>query len=88
MILLKSHSMPLFGSLFAKCLDKVPWIHSYWYASFQTLCLSYVGIFVGCAMNSHDVRVYNKTFGYVVHSSKVKFVKSNVSLGGKVGSCV
>ena len=45
-------------------------------------------IFVGCAMNSHDARVYNKTFGYVVHSSKVKFVKSNVSLRGKVGSCV
>ena len=42
-------------------------------------------IFVGSAMNSHDFRVYNKTFGYVVHSSKVKFVKSNVSLGGKVG---
>ena len=41
-------------------------------------------IIVGCAMNSHDARVYNKTFGYVVHSSKVKFVKSNVSLGGKV----
>ena len=41
-------------------------------------------IFVGCAMNSHDVRVYNKTFGYVVDPSEVKFVKSNVSLGGKV----
>ena len=44
--------------------------------------------FVGCAMNSHDARVYNKTLGFVVHPSKVKFVKSNVSLGGKVGSCV
>ena len=84
MILLKSHAMPLSGSLFAKCLDKVPWIHSYWYASFQTLCLSYVDIFVGCAMDSHDVRIYNKTSGGVVDSSKVRFVKSDVSLGGKV----
>ena len=43
-----------------------------------------MGIFVGCAMDSHDVRIYNKTFGSVVDSSKVRFVKSDVSLGGKV----
>ena len=41
-------------------------------------------IFVGCAMNSHDASVYNKTFGFVVHSSRVMFVKTDVSLGGKV----
>ena len=45
-------------------------------------------IFVGCSMNSHDVRVYNKTFGYVVDPNKMKFVKSSVSLGGKFGYCV
>ena len=35
-------------------------------------------------MDSHDVRIYNKTFGSVVDSSKVRFVKRDVSLGGKV----
>ena len=45
-------------------------------------------ILVGCAMNSHDARVYNKTLGFGGHLSIVKFVKSKVSLGGKVGACV
>ena len=44
-------------------------------------------IFVGCAMNSHDVRLHNKTIGHVADSNKVKFMMSNVSLQGKVVLC-
>ena len=44
-------------------------------------------IFVGCTMNFHDVRLHNKTIGYVVDPNKVKFVKSDVSLRGKVVLC-
>ena len=60
---------------------------SFWYASIQTLCLSKLDIFVGCAMNFHDVRLHNKTIGCVVDSNKVRFMKSNVSLRGKVVLC-
>ena len=58
-----------------------------WYVSIQTSCLSSVDNFVGCAMNSHDVGLHNKTIGYVVDSNKVKFVKSDVSLRDKVVLC-
>ena len=44
-------------------------------------------IFVGCAMNFHDVRLHNKTIGSVVDSNKVRSMKSNVSLRGKVVLC-
>ena len=44
-------------------------------------------IFVGCAMNFHDVRLHNKTIGHVADSNKVKFMMSNVSLRGKVVLC-
>ena len=53
----------------------------------QTILLSRVDIFVGCAMNFHDVRLHNKTIGSVVDSNKVRFMKSNVSLRGKVVLC-
>ena len=53
----------------------------------QTIFISSVDIFVGCAMNFHDVRLYNKTIGSVVDSNKVRFMKSNVSLRGKVVLC-
>ena len=53
----------------------------------QTLFLSRVDTFVGCAMNFHDVRLHNKTIGCVVDSNKVRFMKSNVSLRGKVVLC-
>ena len=36
-------------------------------------------------MSYHNASVYNKTFGFVVHSSKVMLVKTDVSLGGNVG---
>ena len=36
-------------------------------------------------MNYHDASVYNKTLGFVVHSSRVMFVRTDVSLGGKAG---
>ena len=65
----------------------MPRKYPHWYASIQTLCLSIVGIFIGCAMDSHDVRIYNKTIGSVVDSNKVRFMKSNVSLRGKVVLC-
>ena len=53
----------------------------------QIIFISSVDIFVGCAMNSHDVRLYNKTIGSVVDSNKVRSMKSNVSLRGKVVLC-
>ena len=53
----------------------------------QTIFISCVDIFVGCAMNFHDVRLHNKTIGSVVDSNKVRFMKSNVSLRGKVVLC-
>ena len=50
----------------------------------QTLFLSRVDIVVGCAMNFHDVWLHNKAIGCVVDSNKVRFMKNNVSLRGKV----
>ena len=49
------------------------------------LSLSWAAIIVGCAINYHDASVYNKTLGFVVHSSRVMFVKTDVSLGGNAG---
>ena len=53
----------------------------------QTLLLSRVDIFVGCAMNFHDVRFHNKTIGCVVDSNKVRIMKNDVSLRDKVVLC-
>ena len=79
--------MPLFNSsptsIHVRCLEVT---HIGMHLT-QTLLLSRVDIFVGCAMNFHDVRLHNKTTGSVVDSNKVKFMKSNVFLQGKVVLC-
>ena len=38
-------------------------------------------------MNFRDVRLHNKTVGSVVDSNKVRFMKGNISLRGKVVLC-
>ena len=38
-------------------------------------------------MNSHDVRLDNKTIGCVVDSNKVRIMKNDVSLRGKEVLC-
>ena len=79
--------MPLFNSSPTSIHVRCPEVTHIGMHLTQSLLLSRVDIFVGCAMNFHDVRLHNKTIGSVVDSNKVKFMKSNVSLRGKVVLC-